>query len=134
MDPKNFRNSITVRLIIIGVLILILLIPSALITGIVSEREHRKTEAIAELTSKWARAQTIGGPVITVPYEETWKDDQGKTKTSIQYLQILPESLVVDGTLKPEIRYRGIYKAVLYNAKLDLKGSFSFAKLDSLNL
>jgi inner membrane protein len=62
MDPKNFRNSITVRLIIIGVLILILLIPSALITGIVSEREQQKREAISEITSKWAKEQTIGWP------------------------------------------------------------------------
>jgi inner membrane protein len=128
------RNSISLRIFIIGFLIALLMIPSMMIALLINERENRKREAIAEVTSKWAQAQTVGGPVITIPYEEIWKDDQGKIKSTIQYLQVLPETLEINGNVKPQIRYRGIYKAVLYNAKLNLQGSFSLAQIAGLNL
>lgn len=48
----------------------------------------------------------------------------------------LPAALKVEGVLYPEIRKRGIYKTVVYQAKLKLKGSFDqpdFTKLENPN-
>lgn len=137
MEVNDFRfkrNSIGFRLLIIGTLVLLLLIPSAWISSLVNEREGRKKEAVFEITSKWAQSQTIGGPVITVPYLKKWQDEKGKTQTAFSYIHFLPNKLVIQGNLTPEIRYRGIHKAILYNSKISLNGDFSFAKLDSLNL
>jgi inner membrane protein len=135
MDVKIFnRNSIYLRISMIGLLILVLMIPSAMISSVIGERENRKREAIAEITSKWAKEQTLGGPIITIPYENRWKDTDGKIQTDLKYIQVLPQLLSVRGQINPEIRYRGIYKAVLYNAKVDMEGTFSFTKLESLNL
>lgn len=134
MEKNLHRNSITIRLLIIGLLILILMIPSVMISALISERESRKREAIAEITSKWAGIQTVGGPVITIPYEVFIKDEQGKMQSSIEYLQVLPDSLTVKGNIQPQTRYRGIYKAILYHAKLDLQGTFSLDELAGLNL
>lgn len=135
MEGKFFnRNSIFLRLFVIGVLILVLMIPSAMISSLISERESRKREAIGEITSKWAGAQTVGGPVVTIPYENKWKDEKGKIQTEMKFIQVLPQLLAVRGEIKPEIRYRGIYKAVLYNTKIDMEGTFSFDKVESLNV
>jgi inner membrane protein len=134
MEKFSRRNSITIRLLIIGLLILILLIPSVMIGALISERESRKREAITEITSKWAGVQTIGGPVLTIPYEIPAKDENGKLQTTVDYLQVLPELLKVDGDIQPQIRYRGIYKAILYQAKLNLQGSFSLEELAGLDL
>ena len=135
MEVKGFnRNSIIVRLLMIGILILVLMIPTVMINGLIGERSIRKAEAVAEITSKWAQAQTVGGPVITIPYERSFKDDQGKVRTEMDYAQFLPEELGIEGKIRPEIRYRGIYKAAVYNLKLKLAGRFSFAKLERLNL
>lgn len=44
----------------------------------------------------------------------------------------LPETLSVNGRLNPQIRYRGIFEAVLFTAALDMSGTFAppdFAKL-----
>ena len=128
------RNSIGLRLLIIGILIVVLLIPSALISALVSEREERKREAITEITSKWAASQTVGGPVLTIPYQKTWRDEKGKVQISTAYIQVLPDLLQINGSIKPEVRYRGIYKAILYNSKLNVSGVFSLTKLKSLNL
>jgi inner membrane protein len=134
MEKILHRNSITIRLLIIGLLIVILMIPSVMISALISERESRKREAIAEITSKWAGVQTVGGPVITIPYEVITKNEQGKMESSIDYLQVLPDLLTVKGNIQPQTRYRGIYKAILYNAKLDLQGTFSLDELAGLNL
>lgn len=137
MNSNEFKvkkNSIGFRLVIIGILVLLLLIPSAWISSLVKEREGWKKEAVFEITSKWARSQTIGGPVVTIPYLKKWQDEKGKTQTLIDYIQFLPNKLIIQGVLNPEIRYRGIYKAILYNSKITLNGDFSFAKLDSLNV
>lgn len=135
MENRIFnRNSISVRIFIIIFLVLVLMIPSAMITALVNERQARKNEAITEITSKWAGAQIVGGPMITVPYDERWKDEQGKIQSQTGYIQLLPDSLEITGNLQPQIRYRGIYKAVLYNVKVKVQGSFSFGKLENLNI
>jgi inner membrane protein len=131
---KDIKGSIGVRLVIIGVLILALLIPSAFVRTLVRERANRRREAIQEITSKWSTKQVIGGPLITIPYTETWKDEEGVTKTVTKYLQVLPETLNIEGEIYPEIRYRGIYQAVVYNTRLDLSGEFSFGRLQTLNI
>ena len=131
---KDIKGSIGVRLVIIGVLILALLIPSAFVRTLVRERANRRREAIQEITAKWSTKQVIGGPLVTIPYTETWKDEEGVTKTVTKYLQVLPETLNIEGEIYPEIRYRGIYQAVVYNTQLDLSGEFSFERLQTLNI
>lgn len=131
---KDIKSSVGIRIVIIGVLILALLIPSAFIRTLVSERASRRREAIQEITSKWSTRQIIGGPIITIPYTETWKDEEGETKSVIKYIQVLPETLNIEGEICPEIRYRGIYQAVVYNAQLDLSGDFSFEKIQRMNI
>jgi len=101
---------------------------------LVSERASRRKEAIQGITSKWSTRQIIGGPIVTIPYTETWKDEEGETKSVIKYIQVLPETLNIEGEIRPEVRYRGIYQAVVYNAQLDLSGDFSFKKLQTMNI
>ena len=131
---KDIKSSVGVRIVIIGVLMLALLIPSAFIRALVSERASRRKEAIQEITSKWSTRQIIGGPIVTIPYTETWKDEEGETKSVIKYIQVLPETLNIEGEIRPEVRYRGIYQAVVYNAQLDLSGDFSFKKIQTMNI
>jgi inner membrane protein len=52
------RNSITMRLITIGVLILLLLIPVSMVRDLIREREDRQWSAIQEVSEKWGHAQT----------------------------------------------------------------------------
>lgn len=105
-----------------------------MIYGLVQERMARQEEAITEITSKWATEQTIGGPVITIPFVEITKDANGKPLKQTNFMQLLPQLLTVNGEVKPEIRYRGIYKAVLYNAKLNIEGTFTLSEIQRLNI
>jgi inner membrane protein len=53
------KQSVTIRLITIGILILLLLIPVSMVESLIREREYRQQEAIREVSSKWGEQQTM---------------------------------------------------------------------------
>jgi inner membrane protein len=123
-NQKNrITNSVSMKILVIGILILLLLIPSGMIKRLITEREKRRDETIAEVTSKWGNAQTLCGPVLTIPYL-TYVDTKDGIKKSRYRANFLPDELTISGTLIPEIRYRGIYEVIAYNTKLKFKGKF----------
>ena len=63
------RTSTMLKLAVIGILVLVLLIPTAMLQSLISERESTRNTAVAEVSSKWGNEQVIGGPVLSVPYE-----------------------------------------------------------------
>lgn len=119
------RQSPTIRLMLIGILILILLIPSSMIQGLIYERQTNHDGAVNEISDKWGRDQTITGPILAVPYTETRIGEQGKTYTVKTYAYYLPDNLQVTGDMSSEKKHRGIYEAVLYTTKLKVRGDFS---------
>lgn len=120
------RRSVTLKLFTIGFLMLLLLIPAFMLESLIREREHLRDSAIQEVSSKWGLQQTIGGPVISVPYTTIVPTaEEGKTTTKTGYAHFLPDLIDIDGTLSPVERYRGIYIVVLYNTKLRIQGHFS---------
>jgi len=125
MPGDKLKNSVGLRLIIIGVLSLVLLIPAVMIQGLISEREQRRDGAVFEVSYKWGRSQVIAGPILTVPYKKLVKDEKDKLVAVIEYAHFLPEQLAINAELLPEIRYRGIYEVILYNSKLQVRGNFA---------
>ena len=125
------RYGYAIKAIIIGVLTLVLMIPTALIMGLISEREQVQDQATAEVSSKWANAQTITGPVLVVPYTAI---NVQNNKEMIGYACFLPDKLSIKGNLQPETRKRGIYEVAVYNSHLEVKGSFAAPDLTSLNI
>ena len=124
------RNSITIRLLTIGILILLLLVPVSMIQDLIREREYRQQGAINEVSSKWGMAQTVIGLVLTIPYNtytKVYDDDDRDNYKLVQsraYAHFLPNQLTIDGEVLPEMRYRGIYEVIVYNSKLNLTGTF----------
>ncbi len=57
------RFSKTIKVVIIGLLILLLMIPMFMIENLISERGRTQEEAIDEVSEKWSLAQTITGPI-----------------------------------------------------------------------
>lgn len=128
------RYGIFIKSIVVGFLIVILLIPAAFIQELVRERQERQKEVIQEVSSKWASAQTISGPFLIIPYNETQKDEKGKTVIVKRTIHYLPEQLNIDGKLLPEIRHRSIFKIVLYKSELTMKGKFLPVSFSSLGV
>ncbi len=124
------RRSVTLKLVAIAFLVVLLMIPAMLLGGLVAERQALRDEARREVASKWGLEQTVGGPVLTVPYSAVERVDSGvagqppRQQAVTRYAHVLPDVLDVEGTLAPEVRTRGIFRVVLYNARLRLRGCF----------
>ncbi|MDD4032164.1 MAG: cell envelope integrity protein CreD [Bacteroidales bacterium] len=138
METKNiqqFMNSYSVKMILVGGLALVLLIPSFLIQNLIQERITLSEQVKKELYSQWGEKQVIAGPVLNVPFTvtETGEDSQKITEQH-GVAHFLPESLKTDGSLYPETRKRGIYKVVVYQGKVNIKGSFVQPDVSQFNL
>jgi inner membrane protein len=118
------RSSAVARLVVMGVLALSLLIPLTWVYSIVSERASRRDATVTEVSGTWGRPQTIGGPVLSVPYTVTWMDASGRPQRSTLRAHFLARDLQIDGTLNTEIRRRGIFDVIVYRGQLKVTGRF----------
>jgi inner membrane protein len=117
-------HSVALKMVVIGILILVLLVPLLILQSVVREREQRRSEAEAEIMKSWGGAQTIGGPILTVPYVARGLNENGKRVETVELAYFLPDTLSVEGTLLPETRARGMYEVTVYGARLAFSGTF----------
>src|SRR5437762_5654413 len=130
------RHSTIIKLLGVGALVLVLLIPLAMITGVLRERLQRRNEAVADITSSWGREQNVIGPVLGVPYQYKFKavkevpaadgkmERREVEETATGNAYFLPETLNVSGNVETQMLHRGIYDAVVYRAQTILSGKF----------
>ncbi|AZQ64659.1 cell envelope integrity protein CreD [Flammeovirga pectinis] len=124
-EKKSWKkNTVMVKIGIIGILIVLLLIPLALIQNVIDEREFLNEKAIDEVSSKWANKQQIKGPILTIPLVLERIDKEGEKIKYTQDWIVLPDQLTVDGVITPEALGRGIYEIIVYTSQLNLRGKF----------
>jgi inner membrane protein len=131
-NAEKFSKSVTWKVIIIGVISLLLLIPGAMIMELIRERKLRNDEAVAKINNLWSNDQTLNGPVLTIPYEVIVKDEKSQN-TVRHHLTLTPEELTITGVILPQEKYLGIYKSIIYNSDLMISGYFptiDFSKIE----
>lgn len=120
-------KSLTIKGLIIGAMIFLMLIPSLLVLGLIHERKSTRDEAIRKIDAKWSYAQTLSGPLLALPCRETIPiDTEGKPNPTVKSYNtyITPQTLDIEAKLYPEERYYGIYKAILYKSVIEISGRF----------
>ena len=132
---KRYRTII--KLVGVGLLILLLLIPLEMITGVLSDRLNRRNEAVADITSSWGKEQCIIGPVLMIPYLyrfKTIKEVPGKDgkvekreveETAGAWAYFLPETVNITGDVQTQMLHRGIYDAAVFRAQVTVAGKFA---------
>ena len=123
------KESITLRIFLISVIIIILLIPLFMIQSLIEERQVYRDEAVREVSKGWAGNQVVSGPVLSVLSSKEEKTNDGKIFLTNLRTNLLPDKLNYDVDLIPERRYLGIYEIVLYRAKIKLSGIFKTEEL-----
>jgi inner membrane protein len=131
---QRLRASVTVKLLFIGFLVLLLLIPMSMIEGVIHERNNLYFSAKQDIMNAWGREQTLGGPVLTVPYRVVYTDEKGIKRVRQSLAHFLPEHLSVRGRLDTQMRYRGIYQIPVYVAELKISGRFAPPNLGRLGI
>jgi inner membrane protein len=64
------------------------------------------------------------GPILSVPYRYRNRGPNGDTITYVGQTRFLPSSLEIEGEVRPEVRYRGMYEVILYDVGLRWSGAF----------
>jgi inner membrane protein len=120
---EQIKNSQFLRILLVSFLILILQIPTAMMQGLVSDRQNLRQEAISSITTKWGAQQKLIGPQLVVPYVK--RVQSGNTQRSdVKLGTFLPQTLDISGAMDSETRYRGIFEVPVYKSALTLRGQF----------
>jgi inner membrane protein len=114
------RTSAIARLVVMGALLIALLVPLSMVRSVVSERASRRGTVVDEVSATWGGVQTVGGPVLTVPYRYIGIDMQPYMAQAF----FLPEALDIKGTMAPQVLERGLFEVVVYKAHLTITGRF----------
>lgn len=128
------KRTMTKKMLVIGGLVLLLLIPLMMIEGVVKERSHYREEARRSIAQSWTGEQKVVGPLLVVPYREyyqqkVWdeklKQYQVETHHWERNLYLAPELLQVKGEVVTDERSRGLYTIPVYTSQLAVSGHFS---------
>ena len=124
-------HGATFKVLGIGLLALLMLVPLAQVEDLVREREARAAEATAQVAARWGGRQLVGGPVLVVPVQV--RQRQGEATITVETREyLLPDRLSMHADLVPEVRRYGLYETVVYVAGMKVEGHFLAADIAAL--
>jgi len=128
------KESATFKFVFIGVLALLLLIPSAFIQNLVTERASRQDEMAKEVSDNWSASQIIKGPVLVIPYRKGTNITDTTKQAPVENLYILPDNLHIKAGLATQVLHRGIFDVAVYNTQIRVSGNFAKLNISSLGI
>ncbi len=121
----SWTQTVTARVLGIGVLALLMTIPLMQVSGLVRERQQLRTDAIRQIAQGWGGTQVLGGPVLVVP---TLRQETPAGTATPQWHAgsetLLADALKMDVAMTVEKRGYGIYSAPVFVATVKLGGQF----------
>jgi inner membrane protein len=132
LKGESMAHSAIGRLAIMSLLTLFLMVPMTMVDSMVRERSSRRDEAVQEVGESWGGRQTISGPVLIVPYTQSWTDERGRAQSVSGQAYFLPSEVRADAVVNTQPRSRGIFDVVVYTTTLKVEGTFMRPDLDWL--
>jgi inner membrane protein len=127
------RTSITARMIVVGLLLMVLSIPLEFVKSLISERAARQVEVVQEINNKWGNEVILSGPILKIPYKALVKSEIFNAETKKYEFRsepvtntafIFPDTLNIVAAVNTLERNRAIYKSVVFTADLGVSGTF----------
>lgn len=127
------KTSITARMLMVGFLVIILLIPLSYINSLINERAFRQKDVVNEINDKWGNNVLVYGPILKLPYKtytetktynEKTKTYFKETQTHIKYAYVFPENLNTKITVDSKTLKRGNFESAVYTSKMDFSGNY----------
>lgn len=127
------KTSITARMLMVGLLTLILLIPLSYINSLIAERAVRQHDVVAEINEKWGHDILVYGPILKLPYKtytetKTFNQDTKtyytETTTHINYIYVFPETLNANCSVDSKTLNRGNFESAVFTSKMHFSGHY----------
>ncbi|MEJ8567982.1 cell envelope integrity protein CreD [Elongatibacter sediminis] len=115
------RNQATLKLLFVGTLSLVMLIPLVMVRGVIDERQGMQHQAQATIAQRWGGGQMIGGLVALSQSTVETRDPRGTDARQNWRAQVLPE-VDLEARLTTEFRYLGIYEVPVYTTGISVSG------------
>ncbi|WP_269584333.1 cell envelope integrity protein CreD [Roseibium sp. Sym1] len=131
--PRALLMSPGVKFVLIGILTVMLVVPSLFVWVLVEERAERAREVARDIAGSWGGTQQVNGPYLVVPFSETvtrGTGEKGKTEVYWRTAVLFPERLDVTGEIQVEERRKSIYSLPVYSGDLALEGRFAVPPRD----
>lgn len=138
-------DSLTLRAALIAALALLMLVPLSFVSEIVSERSQRHQSVLNDIAQTWGHSQTVSGPVLVIPFTEVRIvegeviDEEGRSQSTRKTVRtqrtahFLPTELAIAANLTDEVRQRGLFKSLVYDADVQLDARFDAVDLAPLS-
>jgi len=132
-ENQKFLQSTTARVIMVGLLTLVLLIPLQYVKSLISERSLRQDEVSTEIAQSWGGSVYFYGPILKVPYKvvsETEVTDNVTKKVSIQrtasteFAYFFPDELKANINAQTQAKSRSKYESAVFSAAMQFKGHY----------
>lgn len=142
-EIQGFFQSTTAKIIMVGVLTLILLIPLQYVKSLIYERSQLQEQVVAEITQKSGGSVYFYGPILKVPYkivkdvpytDTVTKKVAYKTSAYTEYAYFFPNELKATANVQTEPKYRANYESAVFDAKMNFKGSYTTPNFASQNI
>jgi inner membrane protein len=121
----KWTQTVTAKVLGIGVLALLMTIPLMQVRELVGERQQLREGAIAQIAQGWGGAQVLGGPVLVVPtVRQVPVAENQPPQWRAGSESMLADALKLDVVMAVETRSYGIYAAPVFVATVKLGGQF----------
>jgi inner membrane protein len=133
MNKETILNrDLIVRIVVTGFLMLVLLVPIGFIHGVVAERTQLQSQVEQTIADTSAGSQRLAGPILVVPYTERVPigevDGRGPDRRSwvdhSRQAVFIPTRADIVADIKVEEKYKGLYKALVFQTASEMKVSF----------
>ncbi len=122
--PVRLVTSLTLKLLGMGLLVLLAMIPLSMVRGLIGERSDRRAEVVQQTAASWGGRQVLGGVALTVPFEIA--ERSGDRWQSVEReARFLPAAVRIEAHLEPELRRRSIFEVVVYRVRAKITGEFA---------
>ena len=127
------KTSITARMLMVGFLIIILLIPLSYINSLIEERSFRQQDVVNEINDKWGNNVLVYGPMLKIPYKtytetstynKKTKTYLKETQTHINYAYIFPVQLDADVDVNSKTLSRGNFESAVFTTNMKFVGAY----------
>ena len=137
------KSSITARMLMVGFLTIVLLIPLSYINDLIRERSFRQNDVVKEINQKWGNNVLVYGPILKLPYK-TYKEIRKyhknsktyttETETKINHAYIFPEGLNVSTNVDSKLLKRGNYQSTVYTTEMKFDGQYLKPELSAKDI
>jgi inner membrane protein len=118
-------RSMGLKLIVVGFLALLMMLPALFVFDLVNERTRRAADVVKEISAHIGGQQTILGPTLAIPY---YVPPQSKAEVARRGMYIVfPARASATARTTTEERHRSLFKVPVFQADLKFDATFDLA-------